>query len=139
MRTGREVIIPDEVKASIIENVRKGVSFEDAAKYAGISEGTLYNWKHKGKIGKTPEYESFYKELVEAEIHAKIRKIKICEDGAVDDPRLALELLARKYPEEWGKKDKILITNKLEEFITAFRQIDGVDEAESETDTDTEL
>jgi len=52
-------------------------------------------------------YVEFMKEIRRAEVDAKIRKIAIIEKACVDDPKIALEILSRKYPKEWGRKQLI--------------------------------
>lgn len=100
----------NDVKEKLIELVRNGVSHEDAAMSVGIHEATLYNWKKRGRDGdpeneKDAPYVKFFEEIRKAETDAKIRKIRVVEDAAIEDPKLALELLARKYPTEFGRKD----------------------------------
>lgn len=96
-----------DVKDDIIRYVRSGVSHEDAAAMAGINESTLYMWKAKGREAKSGIYHDFYEQVRHAEIEAKIRKVNVVERAAANDPKLALEILARKYPKEWGRKDRM--------------------------------
>lgn len=110
-KTGRKEKI-HSVRDDIVALIRSGVSHEDAAAMVGISEATLYRWKEKGRVGDAPVYITFYEDVRRAEVEAKIRKIRVVENGALEDPKLALELLARKYPGEWGRKDRHEITGE---------------------------
>jgi hypothetical protein len=66
---------------------------------AGISEATFYRW--------IEEDESF-ESLVEASIlDYKHTLVKNLTDNAVKDGRLALEVLKRRFPKEWGDNANI--------------------------------
>lgn len=66
---------------------------------AGISEASFYRW--------IEEDESF-KSRVEANIleykHTLVRNVTTC---AEKDGRLALEVLKRRYPQEWGNNEYV--------------------------------
>lgn len=89
----------DEIKKDICDFLKEGITKKDAAIMAGISEATFYRW--------IEENESF-KSRVEASIleykHTLIKNVNTC---AEKDGRLALEVLSRRYPKEWGVKTQI--------------------------------
>ena len=109
---GRRSTIGDH-SAELIKLVRSGVSFADACVYRGIHESTFYRWKQIGENAKSGKYKEFYEGIRKAEVEAKIRKIGIVEKACTDDPKLALEVLARKYPKEWGRKQYIDMDTQL--------------------------
>jgi transposase len=84
------------IKTNIYTFLKEGLCKRDAAIMAGISEATFYRW--------LKEDESF-----ESQIEAKILEFKrsliknltIC---AKKDGRLALEILKRRFPDEWSDK-----------------------------------
>jgi len=109
---GRPTKLTPELKDKIIEYVREGVSFHDACVALGIGESTLYHWKQKGKKQKYGKYRQFLEEITKAEHEAKVWRILTVAKGEKEDPRLALEMLARKYPKEFGRKDRHEITGE---------------------------
>ena len=98
----------------LIKLVRSGLSHEDAFTLVGISGSTFYRWLARGQEhleeNRNTMYSRFTKDLRRAEVEAKARKIQVVEKSAIKDPRMALELLARKYPKEWGRKQEIGMT-----------------------------
>ena len=132
----REII--GEYSEELVKLVRSGLSHEDAVTLVGISKSSFYRWLQRGEnavdTGRPSKYAVFFKDIRKAEIEAKARKIQVVEKAAVDDPKMALELLARKYPKEWGKKQEIGLTGSvttnynLTEVIEEIRKELGDDE-----------
>jgi transposase len=86
--------IKEQKKNMIYDYLRQGMSKKDAAIMSGISEATFYRWL---------EDESF-ESRVEASIleykHTLVKNVNISTEK---DGRLALEVLKRRYPKEWGE------------------------------------
>jgi hypothetical protein len=57
-------------------------------------------------------YRRFLEEMKKQEALAKVDKIRVVETDAKTNPKMALELLARKYPKEYGKKDMNMVVGK---------------------------
>lgn len=82
-----------KVKEIICSYLREGMFKKDSAVMAGISEATLYRWLE--------EDESF-KSRVEASIlEYKRTLIKNVSTCAEKDGKLALEVLKRRFPDDW--------------------------------------
>ena len=109
--TGRRSKLNETTLVEILKYIKRGVSFADSCTYMGIGESTFYVWIQKGEKAIKNKTENIYREFVEgirqAEVAAKIRRVSIIAKHENKDPRLALEMLARKYPEEFGRKDAI--------------------------------
>lgn len=94
----------------IIELVRKGNYKKVAAAYCGISEKTLYEWQKEGQAdiqaGKITKKSEFCKSLEQAESKFEIESLEILNKETSQDPKMRLEILARKYPDRWGRKEK---------------------------------
>lgn len=93
----------EEIEQKVLDGVRQGLSSKDAALCAGISETSFFKWLKLGREG-NPVYAQFAERIEVARAEAKQRRIKIIYDAEPEDPRLALEMLARMYPQEFGKK-----------------------------------
>lgn len=108
---GKRSLLPI-YKDKLVALVASGVSIEDAAIYLGIGESTIYLWKQLGMKQKSGIYRRLLEDMKRAEMMAKVSKIRVVESAAKSDPKMALELLARKYPKEYGKKDLNMLTGK---------------------------
>lgn len=112
MPGGRPTKLTPELQKQIIQYVKEGVSFHDACIALGIDESTFYKWKQRGLKSKSGIYFEFVKGIHKAEHEAKVWRILTVAKGEKEDPRLALEMLARKYPKEFGRKDRHEITGE---------------------------
>jgi transposase len=89
----------DETVGEILRMLESGCTFAAACATAGIHVDTLLLWRQQdAKLS-----EQVDKALGKARARAELLVAKqIAEDG-----RLALEYLARRYPEDWGRKDRL--------------------------------
>jgi len=94
-----------EVKKEICTYVEDGLSFKDACYLVGIDERTIYYWLQKGKEAKSGIFFRLFQGIRAAEARAKHRRIKTIKAREEENADFALEMLARKYPEEFGKKE----------------------------------
>lgn len=78
--TGREPKLTPKLKAIVIDSLRKCPVLEIAAGAAGISRGTLFDWRRKGKEGLSP-YAEF---LHETEVAMDEVKLNLVQDIATD-------------------------------------------------------
>lgn len=83
------------VVKEILASIEEGLSQKDAAMLAGISEDTFYTWKKE-----KPEFSEL---LERAILKYKQKLIGYVNTSAVKDGKLALEVLSRKWPQEFGK------------------------------------
>lgn len=103
-----------ENKETILEKIRKGMSFKDSAILAGIGESTLNMYRRYGKEavkeGIENEFSQFLAEMDKAQIEYKKSLVDSVNESSKKDGKLALEVLSRKWSDEYGKKDKLAIT-----------------------------
>jgi len=108
---GRQSKLNKTTLKEILKYITMGISFKDSCIYMGIGESTFYVWIQKGEKSIKNKTETIYREFVEgirqAEIAGKLRRVGIIVKHENEDPKLALEMLARKYPEEFGRKEII--------------------------------
>jgi len=100
-----------ETIAAIEQRIRLGSSYADAATVAGIDRRTFQVWMARGRddtqAGRVTEYQHFYHRVEVANLDVKAVLIGRVMAGSRRDPRLALKILERRFPEEWGLKIKI--------------------------------
>lgn len=77
------------------------MSQKDSALLAGISEDTFYAWRK--------EKSEFSESVERAILRYKQGLVSKVNSYAFKDGRLALEVLSRKWPNEFGKRDNLPI------------------------------
>ena len=130
MPRGRPTKLTPEVRDKILQALRAGNYRDTAARWAGVTAGTLTRWmSQKGKL-----YDEFAQEVRRAETAAEIRMVGLVVKGAEDDVRHAQWWLERKFPDHWGRRDHVELTGKdgapvipLEALRAAFVRADVVD------------
>jgi len=108
-KTGRKPKITPLLIEEICKWVRSGASHEDAMIMVGLSEAILYEWKKHGKEDPASIYGTFLEDITKARIEAKMRKIASVEARCKEDGAFALEMLARTYQSEYGRKDHLVV------------------------------
>jgi len=103
----RKVGAPSKLTASVQKTicrmVRAGNYLNIACAAAGISTDALSNWRKKGAAGEEP-FAAFLAELEQAELDCESALVKKWHDAAPDDWRAARDLLARRFPDRWGRE-----------------------------------
>jgi len=102
---GQRSKLTDDDQQEICEAGGAGSYLGPAARRAGVSEKTVYEWLRRGEAPDAPSrlaafVAAFERAEADAEMHclAVIRRETSRGDG-----RLALELLSRRHPERWAK------------------------------------
>lgn len=140
MKNGRPSKLTPEVTKRFLDAVRLGSPYELACKYAGITYDTLVNWRKRGEKGEDA-YSEFFESLSLAEGQAVIQWLAQIEKHSQADAKWAAWKLERRYPESFGRQDKLTIdVNQLDSdierelaAITAGSQAALISETESET------
>src|SRR4051812_30264595 len=70
-----------------------------AAAYGGIDESTLWRWAQQSA--------TFANDLTRAEAESEVALVAIVRQAARDDWRAAAHLLERRWPDTWGKREKV--------------------------------
>jgi transposase-like protein len=111
---GRPTEFTEENKQKILQHLREGMSYTDAAVLSGVGKSTLAMWKKRGKDaiaeGKHNEFSEFLEQIDQAIIEYKKSLIDSVNTTMKKDGKVALDVLGRKWSDEWGKKDKLSIT-----------------------------
>lgn len=109
---------------AILKAVRNGVTETAAAEAVGIHRDTLTNWKRLGERG-NESYSAFFNDLARARAEAEVSLVVVVMEAALvdKDPKVALEVLARRNPEEWGRKDVVeqRVDKKVQDLLETVR------------------
>lgn len=110
---GRESTLTPEVHDAIVSAVKLGNYESVAYRSAGVKESTFFKWKQKGNASIEREDDDIYAQLVQ-DINLALA---FAETDGVSELRhhgkrsytATIEFLARRYPQRWGKQDKVQI------------------------------
>ncbi len=114
--------IPPEVRAEIVDRIRKGAPGERAAGSCGVPRRTFQRWLEKGRAenGREP-YRSFAAEVDRAFDEFVVNSVVAMDEGAKKDWRAALEMLKRRDPENWADPDRAVATQVNVQVVEAER------------------
>ena len=97
---------PETVKR-IMQAIGTGAGYKQAAAYGGISYDTLNTWRQ--------EFSEFSEALKKAEAEALVGRLDVIDDAAINGTwQAAAWWLERKYPDDWGRKDRLELDIKRE-------------------------
>lgn len=104
---GRPSKLTPEVVKRLTEAIRDGNYYEAACGYAGITYTTFRNWMIKGENAKSGKYREFFEAIMQAECEAEVRMVAQWQQHMPEDYRAIRDFLERRFPERWGRKDKV--------------------------------
>ncbi len=119
-------LTPD-VQERICQAIRAGAPPETAAVYAGIGKSTYYAWMRRGERGAGPFVE-FREAIKKALAEFEVRTVTLVQQAAPADWQAAMTLLERRFPDRWGRWDRVDHTPRLEEQVERLVRDKGLDE-----------
>lgn len=122
----------------IITAIRAGNYIETAAAYAGVNKSTLYEWLKRGEREKQrvaensryrireseKPYVEFSNAVEKALAEAEIRDVAIIAKAAKEQWQAAAWRLERKFPDRWGRKDKVDLSADKDGFKVIVEYVD---------------
>lgn len=107
----RPTKLTDTTRTLITDLLRGGNTNEGACTAAGIAPSTFYSWMERGEADLETGVESIHSEFVEAVTRAigesEAVLVRFARAAAEKDGRVALEMLARRFPERWAAKAEL--------------------------------
>ena len=85
-----------KAQATVLDALRNGLGFAAAAGLLGVTRQTLLTYRKRH-----PEFDDA---CIKATAQHEYGLVRIANEGAADDARLALELLSRRYPSKWSQR-----------------------------------
>lgn len=114
------------------ELIRAGNYYKHVAQYLGIAESTFYRWLQEGEKAKHGLKREFFEAIKKAEAEAIARNVALIQKSAQEGNwQAAAWWLERRYPEEWGRKDKMDIHT---EGGLVIRIVEAGEDGDSNTD-----
>jgi transposase len=90
---------------TIVKAVRAGNYFSTACRIAGIEPKLGLHWLAQGFEGMDDLTYRFYCSCQKNDAKSERDRLKDITDLSKDDGRLGLEIMARRWPERWGRKE----------------------------------
>lgn len=110
-----------EEAAKLIE---AGVHQRHVAQALGIHEATWYRWLQEGENAKSGIKREFYEAIKKAEGRAIVRNIAQIQKAAQEGNwQAAAWWLERRYPDEYGKKEKTTIATDGEGIVININKV----------------
>tara|TARA_R110002020_G_scaffold38760_1_gene116056 strand:+ start:78 stop:686 length:609 start_codon:yes stop_codon:yes gene_type:complete len=111
---------------AILRNVAIGMPITRAAQLAGIHRSTLTEWKKK--------WGDLCDSLAHAEAIAQDELYGVVRQGMAKNPRLALEVLERRFPSEWAAHSKHQVAGVMMQTQISPEMLTGMHGARQERD-----
>lgn len=116
-KIGRPTVRTPTTASKILSALEMGMTRTAAAGAAGISYDTL-----KRMTVDDPQFEELCKQ---AEARFEARMTVTVFQGALYDPKLALEVLGRRRPVDWAKVQKIRVSDLTDEQLKSLLEADA--------------
>jgi len=88
-----------EREQRLLDALRAGNTRKAACLYAGIDQDTLAIWQRR--------YSDFSDLLTRAEAQSEVALVSIIRQAAHADWRAGMALLERRFPDSWGRRERI--------------------------------
>jgi transposase len=109
VKAGRPHKITDEIIEAVVSAIRAGAYIETAAAFAGISKDTFYRWLKAGARGEGKKLVQFSDAVKRATAESELRDLAVVNRAASTSWQAAAWKLERKYPDRWGRRDRVEI------------------------------
>jgi len=117
-----------ELQKNLIKYIEDGSYIVVACKAVGISKVTFYDWIKRGEAGEKL-YLNFLNAIQQATAQGEIEILEEIRPQVRKDWRVGMEILARKYPQRWARRDKLEVKTKktvISKQVIEFRKAEKV-------------
>lgn len=104
---GRPTKLTQPIHDLIVKFIKGGNYVETAAAAAGINKSTLYDWLKRGQTEEKGIYADFSNAVEQAMALSEIDLVNKLKKHDSDSAQPIEWRLERRFPERWGRKDKI--------------------------------
>jgi transposase len=112
-KAGAKTKLTPEVKDKIVTAIRIGSYDYVAAKMAGISRSTFYEWQDRGSKEKKGIYSEFLDALKKAEAEAEIAAVNDIRKAGETNWQARAWWLERRHGDRWSRRDALALSGKL--------------------------
>lgn len=112
-RGGRPTKLTSDVQQKLCDAIRAGNYLATAAAFAGVSESTLHNWLKRGANEAKGRHHDLAAAVEKAMADAEARDVALISKAAADGTwQAAAWRLERRFPDRWGRRDRLDATVK---------------------------
>ena len=109
-----------KLRKSACELVEKGTPPKTAVVALGVGESTYRLWRSNAETeGSDPKYKEFFEELQKAEQQCLSEVACNASQATKRDGKVALDFLGRRDPDQWGRKETLVIETEIGPRIAA--------------------
>jgi len=110
---GRKSKLTPERQKLFVDAVSAGNYIETAAELAGVTNVTFYNWMKRGRQTQSGKYFEFLNAIKKAEARAEVMRVsRIAKAGQEGNWQADAWYLERRYPDRWGRRQRLEHTGK---------------------------
>ena len=109
----RPTKLTPELQGKICEILSKGNSITTACQSVGISDTTFRRWKEQGDKEPDSVHGEFVEAMQKAESDAKQALLAHVQDAAPQHWQAAMTILERRWPNEFGRRDRMEVHAKI--------------------------
>jgi len=109
-----------ERQEQIAQAIEQGKSLSSAARMAGVTAQTVYNWLNKGEQQEEGIYKEFFDRIAHAKGYGEDFYFNLALQLAKEngDHRFIASLMKQRYPESWGDTETGVDSDTIELNIT---------------------
>ena len=127
---GRPSKLTPDVQGRVLAAISAGNTRATAAAYARVGLSTLMAWLARGEKATRGQYREFLDAVKNAEADAVVTSVALVRKAASEHWQAAAWWLERRYPDEWGRKDRVTIEALIEREAQKMADDLGVEKAE---------
>ncbi len=94
---GRRCLLTKERTIKICDGIKKGLTYDMCAKYAGVSPSAFYAWLRKGREGKEKKFIDFVSKLEQAEASGAVFHLQNITNNSREDWKASAWILERRH------------------------------------------
>ena len=104
---GRDSKLTKEREEQIAQAIERGKSINSAARMAGITPQTVYNWLDRGEDEQNTVYADFFERITRAKGYGEDKYFNVIWEMAKEegDHRFLASLMKQRYPDSWEDTD----------------------------------
>lgn len=111
---GRPTELTPALQKKIVAMVRDGMSPEIAAVAAGLHRSTYYDWRARGRSEGEGIFSDFSDAIENAIAECEAHALRVIQRAAPKNWQAAMTLLERRFPDRWGRRDRLDVYHQVQ-------------------------
>ena len=124
MSIGRPTKCTPKVIARVARILALGGTINSACRAGGIDPVSYYKWIKRGEAGEEP-FVNFLHAIKESQAVAEEKALRVIDEAMLDSWQAAAWLLERRYPNDWGRRQRMDIGTDKEQPMEVIVRIGG--------------